>query len=67
MEYIKGRCHTNLDDYDCSLVKSFYRVPNIGERVEVRYKGNRTSLKIVQITHEAMFDGTPFLSIELHN
>ncbi len=67
MEIIKGRCHTGLDDYDCTLVRQFYRVPNIGERVEVRYKGNRTSLRVVQITHESAHDGSPWISVELHN
>lgn len=63
---IKGKCKTNLDNYDTSIIKQFYRVPNIGERVSVLYKGNITSLKVVQITHDIK-DGDPFIIVELHN
>lgn len=62
---IKGRCITNLDDYDCSEIKEFARVPNIGERVYCQYKGNSTSLKVVQITHDFR-NQEPFIVIELH-
>ncbi len=76
METIKGKCKTSLDNYDVSLVKSFARVPNIGERVTCTYKGNPTDLKICQITHSvmpkehSMYDkevSTPFIIVELHN
>jgi hypothetical protein len=63
---VKGRCFTNLDDYDCP-VKEFYRVPNIGEHVMTRYKGNKTSLKVIQITHDiSVIDNEPFIIVELH-
>jgi hypothetical protein len=65
METIKGHCKTNLDDY-LMKVKEFARVPNIGERVAVTYRGNDTSLKICQITHD-LRDGEPYLIVELHN
>lgn len=65
METFKGACFTNLDDYNCP-VKEFARVPNIGERVMVIYKGRESSLAIVQITHQ-LRDEKPFLRIELHN
>ena len=38
MEYINGICHTNLDDYDCSLVAKFVAVPRKGEKVKVTLK-----------------------------
>jgi len=63
---IKGGCFTNLDDYDTSEVKEFARVPNIGERIFCKYKGNSTSLKVVQITHDFR-NNEPFVIIELHN
>ena len=66
METIKGQCKTNLDDYDVSEVREFYRVPNIGERVMCRYKGHRSDLKVVQITH-SLKENKPFIIIELHN
>jgi len=67
---IKGRCFTNLDDYDCSEVIVFARVPNIGERVYCKRKGNSTSLKVVQITHDIRGErGSeyPYILVELHN
>jgi len=67
---IKGQCHTNLDDYDCSEVKVFARVPNIGERVICKYKGNTTSLRVCQITHDVRGERGneyPYILIELHN
>lgn len=66
---IKGHCFTNLDDYNCSEVKFFARVPNIGERVACKYKGNSTSLKVVQITHDIrgpIGDEYPYIIVELH-
>lgn len=65
MEMIKGHCTTNLDDYDVSKVNEFARVPNKEERVSCTYKGNSTSLKIVQITH-TIKDNKPYVIIELH-
>lgn len=67
---IKGQCFTNLDDYDCSDVKIFARVPNIGERVYCKFKGNSTSLKVVQITHSIRGERGneyPYILVELHN
>jgi hypothetical protein len=64
MEKIKGRCFTNLDNYECP-VREFYRVPNIGERVMCLYKGNTTSLKVVQITHDVR-NNEPFIAVQLH-
>jgi hypothetical protein len=64
-EIIKGQCRTNLDNYECP-VHEFYRVPNIGERVMVKYKGNTSSLKVVQITHD-MRNNEPYIHVELHN
>lgn len=66
METIKGHCFTNLDDYDVSHVKEFARVPNVGERVRVSYKGANTStLKVCQITHDYRND-KPYIVVELH-
>lgn len=62
--FINGRCFTNLDDYDCP-VKVFARVPNIGERVYCTYRGNASSLRVVQITHDVR-NNEPFLVCELH-
>ena len=78
METIKGKCMTNLDDYNVSLVTEFARCPNIGERVAVLHKGNKTSLKICQITHSVQKGfkqtefgtsntETPFIIVELHH
>jgi hypothetical protein len=64
METIKGRCFTNLDDYE-TYVTEFYRVPNIGERVQCRRKGYTSSLKVCQIIHDFK-DGIPFIIVELH-
>jgi hypothetical protein len=52
MNYIKGYCRTNLDYYNCSLVKVFAAIPNIGDNVQVLYKGNVTTLKVVAVTHK---------------
>jgi len=78
METIKGRCKTNLDDYNVSLVTEFARCPNTGERVAVLYKGEPNSLKIVQIVHSGQIVHTqighshskqfvPYIIVELHN
>jgi hypothetical protein len=48
---IKGKCKTNLDDYDVSKVKVFAKVPEIGERIACEYRGEKSTLKVVQITH----------------
>ena len=65
MNYIKGHCTTNLDDYRM-VVDKFYRVPNIGERVACLHKGYDSSLKVCQITHDFR-DGEPYVIVELHN
>lgn len=61
---IKGHCRTNLDNFECP-VNEFYRVPNIGERVMVIYKGNVSSLPVVQITHD-MKNNEPYIIVELN-
>lgn len=63
---IKGHCFTNLDNYTTSNIKGFYRVPNVGERVSCEYKGSKTSLEVVQITHDFR-NGQPYIVVELHN
>lgn len=63
---IDATCHTNLDDYDCSLVKKFVTLPQIGNKVRVLKNGNKTTLKIVDITHDVNEKGEPKLLIELH-
>lgn len=65
MNYIEGYCFTNLDDYDCSLVKFFGAVPRVGEYVRVMYKGNVSRLKVVSVEH-IQKDNKPHLRIELH-
>lgn len=78
MNYIKGHCKTNLDDYDCSKVKIFASVPNIGDRVEVLRKGNDSTLKVCGITHSVIKidksrnlitteEFEPYIIVELHN
>ena len=70
MNYIQGECHTNLDDYDCSLVKVFGAIPNKGDLVEVLYKGNVAQLEVVSIKHKCRNGSTPnpipYIEIELH-
>lgn len=66
---IKGRCHTNLDDYDCSLVKVFAEIPKHGDRVYVK-RLNSTSnieltLKVCGITH-GVKDNEPYIEVELN-
>jgi len=65
MEYIKGHCETNLDDYNVYEVKGFARVPNIGERVNCKYKGYSSTLKVCQITHDFR-NNEPYIIVELH-
>lgn len=62
---IRGRCFTNLDDYDCSLVNVFAGIPRIGDYVTVTYKGNTLRLKVVSVQHDVK-DCQPYLKIELH-
>jgi hypothetical protein len=61
----KGHCFTNLDNYDVTRVRVFARVPNVGDRVMCFYKGNVSSLKVCQITHD-MKDDQPYIIVELH-
>lgn len=65
METIKGHCTTNLDDYDCSKVREFYRVPNKDERISVTRKGYDSTLRVCQITHSVR-DNKPYIIVELH-
>lgn len=65
MDTIRGKCSTNLDDYQM-IVTEFYRVPNVGERVSCLRKGELTTLRVVQITH-SIKNNEPFILIELHN
>jgi len=63
MAKINGKCRTNLDNYTCP-VTSFVALPRIGDRVEVMYKGSRSTLKIIEITHIDE-DGKPSIIVEL--
>ena len=62
---IKGKCRTNLDDYEMIITK-FYSVPNIGDRVACLYKGSSSSLKVVGITHDSKNGGWPYIIVELN-
>ena len=67
--FIKGKCFTNLDNYDCSEIQIFARVPNIGERVMCKYKGNSSSLRVCQIYHDIRGERGnehPFVIVELN-
>lgn len=64
MEYIRAKCKTNLDDYDCSIVTQFVALPRKGERVEVSRKGSTATLVICQITHTYDIMG-PMIIVEL--
>lgn len=69
MNYIKGRCFTNLDDFDCSLVAVFAAIPQKGDRVAVKYKGNESYLKVVGITHDVTnlaYNPEPYIKVELN-
>lgn len=70
MNWIEAFCRTNLDDYDCSLVKVFAAIPNKGDKVQVLYRGNVTSLDVVQVTHKCKNGNTstpiPYIEVELH-
>ena len=63
--FIQGVCRTNLDDYNVDEVKLFASVPLKGEKVQCRYKGEVTSLKVVEITH-SLKEGKPFIIVELN-
>lgn len=46
---IKGRCHTNLDDFrQCEWPEVFEEVPRIGDRVKAK---DGKTLKVVGVTH----------------
>ena len=70
MNYIQGHCQTNLDDYDCSLVKVFAAIPNKGDYVDVLYKGGIAALVVVSIKHKCRNGSTPnpqpYIEVELH-
>lgn len=65
MDYVKGHCTTNRDDY-ITYVTRFYRVPNPGERVGCLYRGRDASLKVYQVTH-TIKDEEPYIIVELNN
>jgi hypothetical protein len=70
MEFIKGRCWTNLDGYQgISWPTLFYKVPEKGDRV--MSKCGERSLKVYGITHcpPYNYDGNDddvSIRIELH-
>ena len=70
MNYIEGRCKTNLDDYDCSLVKVFAAIPNKGDFVDVLYKGGISALAVISVKHKCKNGSTsnpmPYIEVELH-
>lgn len=55
--------HTNLDcKYACwYFPKKLCKIPEIGECVET----NERTLKVCDITHKQLQDGTPYLTVEL--
>lgn len=63
-DIIKGHCITNLDDYDASFVIGFAKVPNEGDWVYAKYKGNSTSLRVCKITHDWR-NNQPYIIVEL--
>ena len=65
MEKINVKCFTCLDDYVCDMQFMICR-PIKGDKVTVLYKGRKTYLRIVDITHETEETGS-YLKIELHN
>ncbi len=74
MNYIKGLCKTNLDDYDCHIVTLFVAVPRIGDKVTVSKAGRKVSLNVVSITHTVnenpcmgYEEGEPYIIVELNN
>lgn len=69
MDYIKGKCHTNLDDYEM-IVNRFVAVPRVNDYVAVNYKGDRRALRVVRVTHTMPLDQatlTPQILVELGN
>ena len=70
MNYIQAECYTNLDDYDCSLVKVFAGMPKKGELVDVLYNGSMSVLSVVSIRHKCRNSSTPnptpYIEVELH-
>ena len=65
---IKVKCHTNLDDFDCSIVTEMYCRPLLGDRVKVTYFGRFSSLEIVSIQHvNPTLESPAYLFIELHH
>lgn len=64
--FIKGHCTTMLDYYSVDTVKLFYKVPEKGDLVYCRYKGQPTTLKVCGITH-AIRNSEPYIIVELHN
>ena len=72
MTYIKAKCYTNLDDYDCSAIQLFIVPPKVGDYVAVLYKGKYAELRIVRIIHTIikLYNTDtiePKLLLELHN
>lgn len=63
---IKGFCRTNLDDYDCDIVKEFVEVPKIGSHVFVRKNGCDHTLEVYQIEHCYSEEIGPYIRIELN-
>jgi len=71
MNYIEGYCYTNLDDYDCSLVKVFAAIPNKGDLVDVLHMGSVSALEVISIRHKNKNGSTsnpiPYIEVELYN
>lgn len=65
MDFIKGHCRTNLDDYRM-IVDRFYKVPEVGEKVVCERMGYRTELYVCQVTHDIEKD-KPYIIVELTN
>lgn len=61
---IRVSCITNLDDYDCSHIKSMVCKPSIGEYVTVKHKGYESWLKVTGMRHECR-NNQPILIVEL--
>ena len=63
---VKGKCHTNLDDYKNETWPTVFYNPKIGDRVA---SATGKVLIIVSIEHCSMFDANsneiPLLEIEL--
>ena len=61
---IKAFCRTNLDGFDCSEITSFVTLPNKGDKVQVKYRGNVALLEVCGITHRCKND-EPSIEVEL--